>query len=1115
MADCSDLNARKKELEEKLAAAEKVERAVEAQAAVDNQTTSGNFRTFSMVDGTKVRIDLEGWYAKAEADNVAMGEDALKEYVRDQFSKNAKPNGSKGENINYAQMDPTDQNVNLLLAMAGQKRGKTEFGEEVAMPFTSEVANQALIQEVALRGGDVTNIAKDLSVYGKKVMRLPEMMVLAKKMKLDSAAYYTDLLDDVGDMMETFGLPPEVKRQVARAGQWAYLFEQVDAVMSRRVGQALRSRNFEMAATRWDEAANGVRFDDIELLDLDKLKPGSLAAQVLEAIESGNAKELKDLARAKRVGALNDVGMNEGNVMTQVRMLNTLRKDNMFLSPSTWIQRNVVAGALVNFSNGMEDFYRTAFKTKDVGFAYQASTVAFARMQSGMGAAFGNAFEALMTGKATFTQAGLKEGVDPNSLINRKRNTIQQLQETRKQINESWSGLFNDPVEAVAITPVAALNLMSLSARYVLGQMSERLTGSTAGYMPGFSLLQAGDEVTRKMGFDWKVGLDSYVNAGDEWDKLATKPGGVSKAEWMAARSNERADAAVFDGLMTDDELTRLRRRAGATQYGDMSNEALRLKIFNDQNGLPNPGTKEGTAGLQRGMEATFTQKIKDPLGQGIQMSRQNPLVGWVIPVFQTPYNGLKWLLERDIYLRLPQQLIMEIRQKAGKDGSKPFTAEELADARAKTVTAMFISATTYGLWQTGVFSDGGSFNPDQRKREGATIPPYSFSVGGTGLHMLMSKLNFSGRSIDLVDLMGLQADMHRAVHENVISEQDLNGFMSGITQSYARILDSKQSLSGVMELLNGLARQAQGNSVNWAEVAASQMSGVLPLSGLLNSGSRSLQDPSLIQESRRELSPTEIAAIEADENWGMFQEFASKVARNYPVLGTAGYQAREFDWLGRKRRRVFGIPYDAVAPFAPILTSDTPLDQWMNKHGLGSKPRPEAKVGGGTLHPSLRGAAATQMTVPEENTYRQEMYSLKGEMPAAAILGSRAVINTGFAAYNIDRYVQGNTMLEALSLLSKDPDYNLDLETPNGPSIAATDLPYAEQSISNRASSLNDPRGVYKVWQAVVTYYDEQALQNMAQQHPDFVKKALANAELKGERIREDREAVMGLSLQ
>ena len=43
-------------------------------------------------------------------------------------------------------------------------------------------------------------------------------------------------------------------------------------MMSRRVTQAMRSRTL-MAATRWDEAANGVKFDDIELLDLDKLKP--------------------------------------------------------------------------------------------------------------------------------------------------------------------------------------------------------------------------------------------------------------------------------------------------------------------------------------------------------------------------------------------------------------------------------------------------------------------------------------------------------------------------------------------------------------------------------------------------------------------------------------------------------------------------------------------------------------------------------------------------------------------------------------------------------------------------------------------------------------------------
>ena len=77
-------------------------------------------------------------------------------------------------------------------------------------------------------------------------------------------------------------------------------------------------------------------------------------------------------------------------------------------------------------------------------------------------------------------------------------------------------------------------------------------------------------------------------------------------------------------------------------QYSDMGNEALRLKVFNDQNGLPNPGTPEGLAGMQRAAEATFTNKITDPIGQGIQQMRQNLLVGWVMPVFQTPYNGMK-----------------------------------------------------------------------------------------------------------------------------------------------------------------------------------------------------------------------------------------------------------------------------------------------------------------------------------------------------------------------------------------------------------------------------------------------------------------------------------------
>lgn len=1115
MADCSDLRARQRELEEKLAAAEKLQRSVEgeesAKAAAEEASTSADYRSFKMIDGTRVNINMKEWYAKAEADNVAMGEDALKEYVLKNIAINKKPNGSKGENINYSQLNPDEETLNSLLVMAGQDRQGTKFGQELAMPFTNDVAASALADQIALQGGNVKDIAKDLTRFSKKVMRLPSMMSLAKRMKLDSMAYYADLLEGAADEMEGFGLPPQRKQELERAGQWAYLFEQNDAVMARKVGQALRARSFDMAAERWDEAAEGVSFGELQTLDVDKLNPGSLASQILEAIESGNAEELRKIARAKRVGALNDVGMNDSNVLTQVKILNTLRKDNLFLSPSTWIQRNVVAGGLMNFSNGMEDFYSVAFKTKDLGAAYKASTVAYMRMMSGMGAAFENAFEAFMTGKSTFTSAGLKEGFDPSSLANRKQNNQAQMQATWDTLNESWSNVFEDPGDAAGVTLPAILNLANLSARWALGTALEATTGSTMGFQPAFSLLQMGDEVTRKMAFDWKVGMDSYVNAMDEWDRLETKPSGVSKAQWLASRSNERADAAVFNGVMTDDELVKLRRQQGVYQYGDVDNDSLRLKIFNDQNGLPNPSSPEGLAGLQRGAEATFTQKISNPVGQGINLARQNPVIGWVMPVFTTPWNGLKWLLDRDMFVRLPKQLAMEIRQRRGIGDQTPFTAKEMAESRAKTVNAMFISAATYGAWQTGMFTDGGSFNPDQRKRENRNAP-YAFSVGLAGLQMGLSRFQVSGRSIDLVDLMGLQADIHRAHHENLITDFDLGQLMAGVVQGYARIFDNKQSLSGVMDIMNALSRTASGQNVDWAETMAGQMSGVLPLSGAMLQGSRSLQDPNVNQERRRDLTTTERSAIQADPNWNLFQRFASKLTKNYPVVGNVGYQTRNRDWLGRERRRVFGIPADAAAPFAPMITSDTPLDRWMEKHGFGAPPHPGGKIGAGDTRKGYGGAT---MSLEEENTWHEKFTTMKGEAPAAFWLGEKnAVISTGFNVYPIDRYVQGNTLLEALTALSQDPEYNYELnERPHSPSLAREKgerRPYSEQSLSERTKSINDPSGLYKVWDAVVNYYDRQAIDYMGEQHQDFVEKALANAEVKDVRRQEDAEALI-----
>ena len=128
------------------------------------------------------------------------------------------------------------------------------------------------------------------------------------------------------------------------------------------------------------------------------------------------------------------------------------------------------------------------------------------------------------------------------------------------------------------------------------------------------------------------------------------------------------------------------------------------------------------------------------------------------------------------------------------------------------------------------------------------------------------------------------------------------------------------------------------------------QFNGILPLSGALTWGSRAGQDPALVQ-GRREMSDVEVAALEKDPNFNLFQQFASKITKNYPIVGSIGYQARNRDWLGREIRRRVSMPYDINAPFAPILTSDTPLDRWMDKHGFGAPPHPGGKVSGDTCN--------------------------------------------------------------------------------------------------------------------------------------------------------------------
>ena len=189
-----------------------------------------------------------------------------------------------------------------------------------------------------------------------------------------------------------------------------------------------------------------------------------------------------------------------------------------------------------------------------------------------------------------------------------------------------------------------------------------------------------------------------------------------------------------------------------------------------------------------------------------------------------------------------------------------------------------------------------------------------------------MSKILFPGASIDLVDLMGLQADVMRAWSEGVMTEGDQNRLMNGITQAYARAVENKNSLGSVLDILSALGGLAQGREVQWGRIMRSNMNGILPLSGLLTSGSRGFTDADLIATDRRQMSPTELEAIGKDPNYALFEDFAQTIARGYPLLGLPGAKLRHYDWMGREREKPFGLPWDATSPFAPIIVKDTPV---------------------------------------------------------------------------------------------------------------------------------------------------------------------------------------------
>ncbi|NBV62835.1 MAG: hypothetical protein EBR73_17590, partial [Rhodobacteraceae bacterium] len=279
-----------KELDDQIAASEAMERRLAAEKAqLKAAGPQPRIRRLKMVDGSYLEIDPQKFWDQVEKDAKELGEADIAAAVSQGFATNARPVGSRGLHINYAELSPTEDHIAKLLEVLALRRNASEKGVELRRPFTESAATAQVLLMGKAYGADPRALAEAMKRKLAGIDQLPINAYIINRVKRDAVRYYADVLEEVADLIPFGGISPGVKDQVANAARWAHYFEQFDNQVSRKIGQALRTRQFG----DWVNENIFMRLEkDVELLSYDEIAGGSMAAQIIEHIDRGDALKL-------------------------------------------------------------------------------------------------------------------------------------------------------------------------------------------------------------------------------------------------------------------------------------------------------------------------------------------------------------------------------------------------------------------------------------------------------------------------------------------------------------------------------------------------------------------------------------------------------------------------------------------------------------------------------------------------------------------------------------------------------------------------------------------------------------------------------------------------------
>ena len=1083
MTSCDDINKRLADLEarEKAILEQKAKLEGEEGAA----TAGKGKRVLIPKDfaGRQMGVNTGEWIKQAFADMKFRSDETIQELVDLQGPKGRGPVGSSGRMVNGRQIYDVDytnraiaKDRELLMATAellGVRRLETKDGQTLRSVMKESDALSKLAIYASNFGGDAVGLMRNLKARTRGINKMPQTVLLVAKARWDSISQYADMLDELSEAMDGGTLTPELQMRAGISAQNAVLFEQLDALVRRRVGQSLKSLQFNI----YDDGIQLVDGKDLpKELKWADINGESLLGQVNKAVAAGDPLKLKRMAMAVRSKQMRRVELNgrDGSFMSSLGMLNQMRRMSLLTSPRTWGYRNPIGGLSMIAWTGIRDVTASYWRMGgDTGRVAQAVSYANSHLINEFGTVWKLTSDYFKAGRSTLIEddvARRMSGAAGTELTD-KEVVYAQLEETLQSLRSDWQpgiGL----ADKLARTTPDMVALLGHANAILFGKVFEKTTGWTGGYMLPYRLLGTGDEFVRAVAKSLGEGLEGYVQAVQKYGDVVDEGlGRKYNPQEIAELADYEIEKSTFGGMLSDDDLVNFRRENGIPAGEGLSNDDLRFQLYAIKDG-PVPGTAIGDKSRELMREVTFGQKIKDPVLQAIGMARQNSIVAWQLQFYQVPLNSTLFNLTDNLPVNAYKWFGIE-----WSDAS----IDEKAFARARLIQSAAFFSVVAGMFANGKLTGGGPRDKEEYKRWRRNNTPYSFQIGG-GLLPAARFQNVKG--IDVMDLAFLYADILE-LSGKPLMKGDLGEATIGLSVAMARLLNNKASLLNMSTMLNAFVSPERSDMAN---VLRSQLGGIIPNAGIANWASDIAEPIGRQYEARRFLSEDELKAVNGDSIWDVLEPARQILAEaGGALIDPYGFTPPNYvdeDWLGSKIERPFGVPLEALVPFSPVIQPQDPLYQWLEEHGVTSKPRASGNVKAsvGMVEgddPDLEGRVLPMtMLHDEEKIYRAAMKDTPGDASAEDILPGRVFqipdTQNKVPVSFIDQFVKGRTMPDALRALSKNETF-MDAFTADPASGLSASATVADGNWVERKRTLTG-----QMIQAILDYYDYYGMQGL-----------------------------------